>query len=104
MVACEIDMTPASYILFIETPTTADEVLRQLGVELDTALQENFHYHYARDLGQLASLRVFRIDRGGLETYLATCQAHGQRIGDIKPVALHQRTGWLDAFQGKLIV
>jgi hypothetical protein len=104
MVACEIDMTPASYILFIEAPTTADEVLRQLGVELDTALQENFHYRYARDLGQLAALRVFRIDRDGLETYLTTCQAHGQRAGDIKPVALHRQTGWLDAFKGRLIV
>ncbi|MEW5956210.1 MAG: GH3 auxin-responsive promoter family protein [Chloroflexota bacterium] len=104
MVAAEIDLTPPGYLLFIEAPATLDEVLHQLGVELDIALQENFHYRYARDLGQLAAVRVFRIDHGALEAYLAACQAHGQRAGDIKPLALHRQTGWRRAFEGRLLV
>ncbi|MFN8459289.1 MAG: hypothetical protein U0401_32330, partial [Anaerolineae bacterium] len=58
---------------------------------------------YCRDLGQLDAVRVFRIEGGGLDTYLSVCQAHGQRAGDIKPTALHRLGGWSQSFKGKLI-
>lgn len=103
MVACdELDGAHA-YILFIETGNASDEDLGELGDALERALQENFHYRYCRDLGQLAALRVFRIDGGAVETYLAVCQSHGQRAGDIKPVALHRQGGWLAAWSGRIV-
>jgi hypothetical protein len=80
-----------------------DALLAALGRELEATLQENFHYRYCRDLQQLDRLRVFRISSGGLEAYLARCQAQGQRAGAIKPVALHRLDGWLGAFQGRLL-
>jgi hypothetical protein len=92
-----------AYTLYIEVEEVPQAILKQLGDELETALQENYHYRYCRDLRQLDPLRVFRIDKGALETYLSVCQSHGQRAGDIKPVALHRLEGWSQAFQGKIV-
>jgi hypothetical protein len=100
MLACEEEAGRHGYTLFIETKDEPDDVLRRLGTELEAALQENYHYRYCRALGQLSALRVFRIAGGALETYLSVCQQHGQRAGDVKPVALHHQNGWAHAFRG----
>lgn len=103
MLACDEQAGVYAYTLFIEVTRVDDSRLWRLGQELETALQENYHYRYCRDLGQLDSVRVFRVEGGGLETYLSVCQAHGQRAGDIKPTALHRLGGWSQAFKGKLV-
>jgi hypothetical protein len=103
MLACETTLQPPAYVLFIEDVTASDEILQHIGQRLDLALQENFHYHYCRDLGQLAALRVFHINQNGLAAYIATCQAHGQCAGDIKPVTLHRHGNWLGRFSGRLL-
>lgn len=103
MVACEEHTGCFAYTLFIESPTCPDDTLRAVGCELEQMLQENYHYRYCRDLGQLKALRVFRIDSHANATYLAQCQRYGQRAGDIKHVALHQRGGWTGVFRGRLI-
>jgi hypothetical protein len=100
MVAYEEGGGQSGYMLFIEAPAASDALLSRLAADLELALQENFHYCYCRDLGQLQPLGLFRIDRNGLETYLSVCQAHGQRAGDIKPMALHRLEGWSNYFQG----
>jgi hypothetical protein len=92
-----------AYTLFIEAPTSTDDTLRLLGSELETALQENYHYRYCRELEQLGPVRVFRIERDALAAYLSFCQSHGQRAGDIKPVALHRLGGWSQVFQGQKV-
>lgn len=109
MLACD-DAGPSSltssrfaYTLFIEAPEIADDILKGLGPELETALQENYHYRYCRELGQLGPLRVFRIVGGAAAAYLAACQAHGQRAGDIKLAALHRLGGWAQVFQGQMV-
>jgi hypothetical protein len=98
----EIAGRPA-YVLFIEIEQVSDQRLQQLANDLEAALQENFHYRYCRQLGQLQTLAVFRIEAHGWQTYLATCQAQGQRAGDIKATALHRRAGWSRFFQGSII-
>ncbi|MCP4210776.1 MAG: GH3 auxin-responsive promoter family protein [Halieaceae bacterium] len=101
MLACETEgLNRSAYILFIEVESAADDILLELGTALEMALQQNFHYRYCRDLGQLDRLQLFRIRDGAAETYLTTCQAQGQRAGDIKPVALHRLGGWLAVFSG----
>jgi hypothetical protein len=92
-----------AYTLFIAAPEPSDTTLRRLGSTLEILLQENYHYRYCRDLGQLAALRVFRIAGGAQAAYLAQCQAHGQRAGDIKPLVLHLREGWAQAFRGEFV-
>ncbi len=103
MVACDEAAGHFAYTLFIEVNGVADEVLRRLGHELEGALQQNYHYRYCRHLGQLDPVRVFHIDGDALDVYLSVCQAFGQRAGDIKPVALHHRGGWLRSFQGRML-
>jgi hypothetical protein len=103
MLACEELPDGAAYVLFIAAPTASTAHLRRLGAALDAALRANYHYAYCRDLGQLAALRVFRIAAAAQASYLRRCQALGQRLGNIKPTALHQYSGWLAEFEGALL-
>lgn len=103
MVACEAEDNRYAYTLFIESRGEPEERLRTLGRELEATLQENYQYRYCRDLGQLEPLRVFRIERGALETYFTRCQRHGQRAGDVKPLLLQRLNGWAGAFEGKCL-
>ncbi|MCM2358683.1 MAG: GH3 auxin-responsive promoter family protein [Geobacteraceae bacterium] len=93
----------SAYVFFVEEPGADDNRLARLGTEIDELLRENFHYHYCRDLGQLAPVRVFRIARDGREDYLRACCSHGQRLGDVKPLALHRRSGWSEVFRGRML-
>ena len=100
MLAYEQNVPQPAYVLFVEAASIADEILLKLGDEVEAALGENFHYRYCRDLGQLGPVRVYRITGQAMEIYLSVCQKLGQRAGDIKPVALHRASGWIEAFSG----
>lgn len=100
MVACDEASQPPAYTLFIEALDAPADALAPLALALEQALLDNFHYRYCRELGQLGPARLFRIAGGALERYHQTCQRHGQRAGDIKPVTLHRRGGWASAFAG----
>lgn len=89
----------AGYTLFLESRDVAPD----LAEALDAALGENVHYRYARDLGQLAPPRLFRVEGRGLETYLAAKTAGGARLGDVKPSALERGDGWAAAFAGNYL-
>jgi len=99
------------YTLFVQPEAQDDTaaialVLQALAREVEDRLRENYHYDYCRRLNQLGPLRAFWITAGtsqALETYLAVCTSLGQRLGDIKPVALHGHSGWAGAFQGRFV-
>jgi hypothetical protein len=73
-----------SYVLYADTE---EQDLDPVVARIETELRRNFHYDYARLLGQLGPLRVFRVNRGA-EKYLNAAIGAGQRAGDVKPVAL----------------
>jgi len=77
--------------------------LQSVAQEIDMAMQESYHYEYARRLGQLDSCRLFVIapDSDAFHTYLTVCTDLGQRLGDIKPTALHAHQGWSQRFTGQ---
>jgi hypothetical protein len=87
------------YTLFIE-----GDDLHRASALLEDGLRRNPHYDYCRRLGQLVEARVFRISRGGAESYLQECTRAGQRLGDIKPVALHRDGNWAAKFRGAYVV
>ncbi len=94
------------YTLFVQFENTIvveEEVLRDLSREIDSAFRENFHYDYCRRLGQLGYCKVFLIgsDQDAFQAYLTTCVELGQRLGDIKPVALHPYQEWSTKLQGR---
>jgi hypothetical protein len=68
MLACDDTLTRAAYVVYIDT-MEPDESLARLAVGIELALRSSFHYDYARRLGQLAPLRVFRAEGAG-DTYL----------------------------------
>src|SRR5581483_6059402 len=96
------------YTLFIqlESGTTIDEEqLQQFAHEIDEVMQESYHYEYARRLGQLTGCRLYVIapESDASHTYLTVCTGLGQRLGDIKPAALHAYRGWTERFAGKFV-
>ena len=96
------------YTLFIQFDANMmllEERLQSLAHEIEEAMQESYHYEYARRLGQLAGCRLFLIapDSDAYHTYLTVCTGLGQRLGDIKLATLHAYQGWAERFRGKLV-
>lgn len=89
----------AGYTLFLESRQHTPG----LAALLDVHLRENPHYDYARNLGQLGPVRVFRIAQGGREDYIRRCESLGQRAGSAKTTALHKQTGWEEVFRGNCV-
>src|SRR6185436_18648441 len=98
MLACDTSGKVSNYVLYVEAAASEVE-LGGIGASIERALQENFHYRYARRLGQLGPLRVFAA-RHAEASYLAACMARGQRAGDVKSVALDLRNDWTPKFEG----
>lgn len=98
MLACDTSGEVPNYVLYVEAAASEDE-LGGIAASIERALEENFHYRYARRLGQLGPLRVFAA-RNAEASYLAACMARGQRAGDVKCVALDPRDGWTPKFEG----
>lgn len=102
-----VQSSTVEYTLFIqfEDGSDLDGTLERMGREIDQALRENYHYDYCRRLGQLGQCRVFLVDsrQSAHEAYLNVCTELGQRLGDIKPVALHPFKDWSQKFEGKFI-
>lgn len=76
---------PAGYILYLEAEA---EPPAGLAERLDEELSANPHYRLCRALGQLSAVRVTRTERDAYSQYVAHCQRRGQRLGDIKALAL----------------
>jgi hypothetical protein len=102
------DETQPYYTLFIQfAPSDApnEQQLSSIAPEIDHAMQDNYHYEYCRRLGQLNHCRLFVIapDSDAFHTYLTGCTNLGQRLGDIKPTALHTSQGWSSRFIGRFV-
>ena len=95
MLACDT-APPPRYVLYIEANQSEQQLTRAAEL-VDTALRENFHYDYARTIGQLANVRAVRI-RNGAKIYLEEAIRNGQRPGDVKFPALNQRGNWSRVF------
>ena len=78
------------YALYLETAVGFNSV-----DDLDRMLSANPHYALCRRLGQLTAPRVIST-RGAYARFTAAEVARGMRLGDIKPVALSQRTDWAE--------
>ena len=96
MLACDTALDPPSYVLYIDSRESGAE-LDRAAAEIDAGLRGNFHYDYARRLGQLGPVTVFRA-RDAAASYLSAAIESGQRAGNIKPLALNRRNGWSERF------
>lgn len=101
MLACDADLSPPAYVLYVQSGC-GDAELVSASAALDDRLRQNFHYDYARLLGQLGPVSAFRVEHGA-DTYLSIAEAGGQRPGGIKLLALDRRAGWSRRFTGHFI-
>jgi hypothetical protein len=101
LLACDRELARPAYVLYVESEAE-DAALVSVASTIEQNLRANFHYDYARILGQLGPVRVFRTE-GAAATWLATGVAAGQRAGGIKPLALDRRDGWSQRFHGGFI-
>jgi len=95
MLACATAPPPA-YVLFIDADTNHDLLACAAGA-IDAGLRENFHYDYARRLGQLEYVRVIRVPDGA-KAFFDGAVRKGQKLGDIKAPALDHRNAWPSIF------
>ena len=91
MLAPEETDGAVAYTLLIDA---AGSFAGSLAAELERELRQNPHYAWCVDLGQLLPARVVRVGPHADRAFLDACVARGQRLGDVKPVALHHESGW----------
>lgn len=103
LLAPHIENNLVNYILFIEpTEKLEKNIIIEIKKMVEEGLKENFHYKYARDIGQILELKVFLIKDNGIESYIKRCLEEGKKIGDIKQVFLDKRTNWIKYFDGEI--
>ncbi len=83
---------PPRYRLYLEGGSPAAAAR-----EVETALLENHHYRYCRDLGQLGPIEAVAVE-GGWRSYERAMVASGMKAGDVKPTHLDPRMIWDDVF------
>ena len=98
MLAPNRSRTPPGYVLYVQSDFPVPPSVLPA---LEAALEENFHYAYARSLGQLGPLQLFLIDPASdpEADYLMACADRRQRMGDIKRPCLDRYDGWSEVFQ-----
>lgn len=98
LLAPEIPADPAAapgYTLYLETE---GPIPPELAGALEKELAANPHYRACVALGQLVPAKTFRIEKDGFLLYLRRCGERGQRMGDVKPLALSPLSGWSEVF------
>ncbi|HET7219920.1 MAG TPA: GH3 auxin-responsive promoter family protein [Vicinamibacterales bacterium] len=91
MVAPEQTADGIAYTLLIDPHGSLPHGLASA---LERELRGNPHYAWCVELGQLRPARVVRVGPNADRAFLDVCVARGQRLGDVKPVALHHESGW----------
>lgn len=99
MLAFDARGSDPGYTLFISS-IPAIEQSDDVEVRLDTLLRSNPHYDHCRQLGQLRPAQVFLISEPAYPKFIAAQTRRGQRLGDIKPMALSDHNGWSEVFAG----
>ena len=91
MLAPEEGSPRPRYVLYL---TARDQLPESLERELEGGLRANPHYAHCAALGQLGRAGVVPVAGDAPHRYMEHLAASGQRIGDIKPVALSPMTEW----------
>ncbi len=99
-----VEGRPPHYQLYLQPagPTPPQSVMQAVIDALQAGLEENPHYRYAVELGQLGAADLVVLDPAGASAwsfYERQRIARGQKPGDIKPAALDAWTGWQAEFK-----
>ncbi|HEX6903818.1 MAG TPA: GH3 auxin-responsive promoter family protein [Thermoanaerobaculia bacterium] len=85
----------SGYVLYLEAQAPVPPELERT---VEEELAANPHYRTCVALGQLAPARVFLVEGDAFARYVQRCRERGQRLGDVKPLALSPLPGWSSVF------
>lgn len=95
------------YVLFLQfSGMVHTGILFVLTERIEHVLRKNYHYNYARELGQLESITLFLIDPfldavpAAEEIFMRASYNLGQQLGSIKIPRLHRYEHWTQHFSG----
>jgi len=90
------------YTVFLDTQDETKK-LHIFAEQLEESLMKNFHYRYARELGQLNKVRIYKIrdERSANEIYFEKHFNDGKQLGQIKPAYVDKSLGWSSVFKGE---
>jgi hypothetical protein len=91
----------AFYCCYIYPDDAATMLPDQLCGLIDESLRKNFHYNYARQLGQLAKPQVFLLEKDPVEDIINYLESTGMRRGDIKLLPLSRLGIWVEVLRGR---
>ena len=94
---CALAADSDRYVLLLDADEVAGHDVARLSREIDSALELNPQYAYARSLGQLGALTP-KFCTGPMESFQADALRRGRRLGDIKTPALCTGSEWRRAF------
>jgi hypothetical protein len=87
-----------AYVLIVDAAEVAPEAATRHAADCEHALRANPQYSHARNLRQLETVRALRV-REPWQAHVRAALARGQRLGDIKPLALVTRLDWHEHFR-----
>ena len=81
----------SGYVLRVEFSEPSEELAQRWAMIVERQLRKNYHYHHAREIGQLAPLRAEQV-KNGAEEFLREAQSGECRAGTFKIPVLDVRT------------
>jgi hypothetical protein len=114
MLAPQVEGAEAVYVLYAQIDGRNDGAsgggglnaagdYQHVAAKMESDLCRNYHYHHARQLGQLQPVRIFRIDRDAELSYRRHLQGKGMKAGEIKFQALSSDRSWGGVFSGEYV-
>jgi hypothetical protein len=88
------DDSRQGYVLLLDNRNASVEMAHRLAVRLDTLLEDNPQYAYARRLGQLSAVVPVLCEYPAASWLEYRSRTRGVRLGDVKMPALHPGTDW----------
>jgi len=93
----------AFYCCYIAPGDNSKIPFAELAGLTDECLRKNFHYHHARQTGQLAKPEVFLLEKDPVKDIINHIESAGVKRGDIKLLPLSRQTIWPKILKGRFI-
>ncbi|MBN2534692.1 MAG: GH3 auxin-responsive promoter family protein [Spirochaetales bacterium] len=98
LITPELSDCSVCYSLYVELrQKIQQQSLTGIAEQIDLFLEKNYHYHYARKLGQITPFQIVQV-KDARKTYMERCMKDGMRLGDIKHVFFDVRPDWKKFF------
>jgi hypothetical protein len=103
MLSPVVKANKAFYCCYINSGDDSKISPDQLAGLIDDSLGKNFHYHHARQIGQLTRPEIFLLEKDPVEDMVNYIESTGVKRGEIKLLPLSRHTIWAQILKGRFI-